>query len=91
MNKEIDIKNIIKFLKYNLPDKSLIRSNLDQINPGKWESKTYYKFVDSTSANQLGSELIFKENIIPEHPTLYTIVLDIIGHDQLGGIEFMTL
>lgn len=91
MTKEIDVKNIIKFLKHNPPEKSIIRSNLDKINSGKQESKAYYKFVDSTRANQLCSEWISKENIIPEHPALGTIVLDIIENEQLEGIELITL
>ena len=85
MNRKIDIQEIIDFITFNLPKES----NLNIIKFGKWESKAYYKFVDSTSANKPGSKWQFKENIILEHPKYKTIVLDILQDDQLGGIEFI--
>ncbi|MDR4950780.1 hypothetical protein REB14_01125 [Chryseobacterium sp. ES2] len=91
MQRDIDIQNVIEFIIYNLPEDSILKCNLESISSGKWQSKAYYRFVDSTYANKPRSKWIFKENIILEHPTLGTIVLDILEKDQLGGIEFITL
>ena len=89
MNRKIDIEEIIDFITFNLLKESHLRTNLNTIKFGKWESKAYYKFVDSTDANKSGSKWQFKENIILEHPKYKTIVLDILQDDQLGGIEFI--
>ncbi|WP_404985699.1 hypothetical protein ACI513_00495 [Chryseobacterium sp. M5] len=89
MNRKIDIQEIIDFITFNLLKESHLRTNLNTIKFGKWESKAYYKFVDSTDANKPGSKWQFKENIILEHPKYKTIVLDILQDDQLGGIEFI--
>ncbi|TXI96964.1 MAG: hypothetical protein E6Q35_06840 [Chryseobacterium cucumeris] len=91
MKIDIDIQNVIEFIIYILPEDSILKCNLENISPGKWHSKAYYQFVDSTHANTPGSKWIFKENIILEHPKLGTLVLDILEKDQLGGIEFYEL
>lgn len=91
MKHDIDIQNIIEFIIYNLSEDSILKCNLENVSPGKWQSKAYYQFVDSTHTNKPGSKWIFKENIILEHPELGTIVLDILEKDQLGGIEFIKL
>ncbi|PWW25390.1 MULTISPECIES: hypothetical protein [unclassified Chryseobacterium] len=91
MKLDIDIQNVIEFIIYSLPEDSILKCNLENISPGKWHSKAYYQFVDSTHANTPGSKWIFKENIILEHPKLGTLVLDILEKDQLGGIEFYEL
>jgi hypothetical protein len=88
MNRNINIKQIIDFIKYKLPEESNLINNLEPIKHGKWERKAYYKFVDSTNANQFGSKWQFKKNIFLEHPKFKTLVLDILENDQLGGIEF---
>ncbi|MCX8532263.1 hypothetical protein [Chryseobacterium luquanense] len=88
MNKNIDIKEIIDFIKINLPKESQLNINLNIIEIGEWKNKAYYKFVDSTNANKQGSKWQFKDNIILEHPKYGTLILDILKDDQLGGIEF---
>lgn len=89
MNKDINIQEVIDLIKTNMPKKSSIQKVLENVKNGQWESKTYYKFIDSTHANKPGAEWQFKENMIVEHPTLGTIVLDILTEDRLGGIEFV--
>jgi hypothetical protein len=61
MNRDINIKEIIDFIKFNLPKESNLISNLETIESGEWESKPHYKFVDSANANQPGSKWQFKE------------------------------
>lgn len=91
MKPNIDIKNVIEFIIYNLPEESILKRNLENISSGKWHNKAYYQFVDSHNANTPGSKWIFKENIILEHPKLGTLVLDVLEKDQPGGIEFINL
>ncbi|MDW9378944.1 hypothetical protein [Chryseobacterium sp. JV558] len=86
-----DIQNIIKFIIHSLPEDSIVKRNLENINSGKWRSRAYYQFIDSAHPNTPGSKWIFKENIILEHPQSGTIVLDILEKDQPGGIEFYEL
>ncbi|MBP2615387.1 hypothetical protein H5J24_08240 [Chryseobacterium capnotolerans] len=89
MRRESDIQSSLDFIKLNLSERPFLINNLEKISTGKWESKAYYKFVDSTNANKPGSSWKFKENIILEHPELGTLILDILEHDELGGIEFL--
>lgn len=89
MNKNINLKEIIDFIKSNLSKEYKLIANLETIESGEWESKAYYRFVDSKNANQPGSKWKFKNNIILEHPKFKTIVLDILEDDHLGGIEFI--
>lgn len=91
MNPDIDIQNVIEFIICNLSEESFLKCNLENINSGKWQSKAYYQFIDSTNANKSGSKWIFKENIILEHPKFGILVLDILEKDQPGGIEFIEL
>ena len=88
MNKNINIKEIIDFIKSSLTNEVNLINNLETIESGKWESKAYYRFVDSINASQSGSKWKFKDTIILEHPKHKTIILDIIEDDHLGGIEF---
>lgn len=88
MNKDINIEEIIDFIKLNLNNESKLISNLETFELGEWKSKAYYRFVDSENGNQLTSKWKFKDTIILEHPKHKTIVLDILENDHLGGIEF---
>lgn len=50
MNSNINIKDIIEFIKTNLSEKPTLRNTINKIISGEWENKAYYKFVDSTNA-----------------------------------------
>ena len=89
MNKNINIEEIIDFIKFNLTYEYKLINNLETIELGEWESRAYYRFVDSKNANQPNSKWKFKNNIVLEHPKFKTIVLDILEDDHLGGIEFI--
>ncbi|SHL65539.1 hypothetical protein [Chryseobacterium polytrichastri] len=91
MNKDINIQEVIDLIKTKIPENLNLNKALENAKNGDWESKAYYKFIDATNANKPGAEWQFKENIIVEHPTLGTIVLDILTEDRLGGIEFVEL
>lgn len=38
-----EIQNVIEFIIYSLSEVSIVKRNLENINPGKWQSKTYYQ------------------------------------------------
>ncbi|MDN4012760.1 hypothetical protein QX233_09830 [Chryseobacterium gambrini] len=42
MNREINIKEIIDFIKLSLHEGSALRSTLDTIKSGEWKGKPYY-------------------------------------------------
>ncbi|WP_213279677.1 hypothetical protein [Chryseobacterium indologenes] len=79
-----EIQNVIKFIIYSLPEDSIGKCNLENINPGKCQSQAYYQFVNSTHSNRPGSKWVFKENIILEHPKSETIVPDILEKRSTG-------
>ena len=66
MNKDVNIEEIIDFIKSNLTNEVNLINNLGTIESGEWESKAYYRFVNSKNTNQSGSKWKFKETIILE-------------------------
>lgn len=89
MKKDINIQEVIDLIKINIPEKSSLKDTLENAKNGNWESKAYYRFVDSKNANKPDAEWQFKENIVFDHPKLGTIILDILQDERLGGIEFV--
>ncbi|ANF52369.1 hypothetical protein A0O34_18425 [Chryseobacterium glaciei] len=89
MNRDINIQEVIDLIKLNIPEKSSLKDTLENAKNGNWESKAYYRYVDSKNANKTDAEWQFKENIVFNHPKLGTIVLDILQDERLGGIEFV--
>jgi len=81
---------IVQLLKEQEPDRDEILIALKQCKNGTWERKSYVRFVDRTTPNQPWSEWQFKENIVLEHPTEGTIVIDCLKDGRIGGIEFVS-
>lgn len=88
MNEPINIKEILELVGKQLPERQDLIVALTNSAGGQWQNKAYYQFVDSTNANQKGAEWQFKENIILEHETLGTIIIDYLQDKRIGGIEF---
>jgi hypothetical protein len=89
MTDPITIADLIELVKEQEPErKDIIFALTDSIG-GHWESKANYRFVNSKKANKIGAEWQFDENIVLEHDTLSTIVLDYLKDKRIGGIEFM--
>ena len=89
MTEPINIKEIIELVRQQEPNRQDIIIALTNSFGGKWESKAYYKFVDSTNANEKGAEWQFDENIVLESKTLGTLVIDYLKDKRIGGIEFL--
>ncbi len=88
MNNKPNINEIISFIKKHKPERQDLIIGLTNSVKGKWKNKAYYQFVDSSNANQDGAEWQFEENIILEHETLGTIIIDLLKDKRIGGIEF---
>ena len=56
----------------------------------EWIRKPYIRFVTGERPNLPGSEWQFEENVVLEHDTEGTIVLDILKDGRIGGIEFVS-
>jgi hypothetical protein len=88
MTDPITIAEIIELVKEQEPEREDVIFALTNAIGGYWESKAYYKFVNSKNANKKGAEWQFDDNIVLEHETLGTIVLDYLKDKRIGGIEF---
>lgn len=89
MTEPINIQEIIDLAQEQIPERKDVILALTNSESGYWDSKAYYRFVDSKNANQIGSEWQISENIILEHDRFGTIILDYLKDKRIGGIEFM--
>ena len=85
----ININEIIELVKQQEPDRQDIIIALTNTIGGHWESKAYFRFVDSKNANKEGAEWQFDENIVIESETLGTLVIDYLKDKRIGGIELL--
>ena len=87
---EFHIEQIIALLKKQEPNRLDLIEELEKLERKKWKRQPYIYFVSSEKPNQPDSEWQFEENIILEHETEGTIVLDILKDGRIGGIEFVS-
>lgn len=71
------------------PERLDVINALEKCRKGKWESRAYIYFVSPQNANQEGADWQFGENIVLEHDTEGTIVIDLLKNGKIGGIEFV--
>ena len=88
-SKLFDIQWIIKLISEQEPHRIDLIEQIGKIKKKKWVRQPYVQFVNSSNPNQEGSEWQFEENIILEHETEGTIILDILKDGRIGGIEFL--
>lgn len=84
------IQRIIELIKEQEPERLDIIEQLKKSDRKKWIRQPYIRFVSAERPNQLGSKWQFDENIVLEHTTEGTIVLDILKDGRIGGIEFVS-
>ncbi|MFY7733363.1 MAG: hypothetical protein ACOVSR_07740 [Bacteroidia bacterium] len=89
MTDQINIKEIIELVQQQEPNRQDIIIALSNSFGGHWESKAYYRFVDSKNANEKGAEWQFDENVVIESETLGTLVIDYLKDKRIGGIELL--
>ena len=84
-----DIEWIIDLIKEQEPDRTDLIEQLKKSDRKKWIRQPYIHFVSGARPYQPGSEWQFEENIVLEHGSEGTIVLDILKDGRIGGIEFV--
>ena len=87
---EFHIEQIIELIKEQEPDRLDLIEELEKSERKKWIRQPYIHFVSAERPNQSDSEWQFEENIVLEHETEGTIVLDILKDGRIGGIEFVS-
>ena len=70
------------------PDLPWLADELGRCTSGTWTDACYIRFVDSSNANQPGSEWQFREVIELVHEKRGTLKLNVLTDDRIGGIEF---
>ncbi len=80
---------LIELLKEQKPKREDLILQLEEMTVSEWIKKPYIRFVNGENANQKGAEWQFDENIVLEHKTEGTIVLDILKDGRIGGIELL--
>lgn len=81
---------MINIIKEQESDRTALIEQLNKSDKKKWIRQPYIRFVSGERPNQPGSEWQFDENIILEHESEGTIVLDILKYGRIGGIEFVS-
>jgi len=85
-----DIALIIDAIREQEPHRTDLIEQLKNLKFRGWIRQPYVRFVSGENANQPGAEWQFKENIVLEHETEGTIVLDVLKDGRIGGIEFIS-
>jgi len=80
---------LIELLKKQKPKSTDLILQLEKMNETQWIKQPYIRFVNSKNANQKGAQWQFDENIVLEHKTQGTIVLDILKDGRIGGFELL--
>lgn len=87
---EFHIEQIIELIKEQEPNRIDLIEELEKLERKTWIRQPYIRFISAERPNQPGSEWQFDENIVLEHETEGTIVLDILNDSRIGGIEFVS-
>ena len=85
----IDKDLIIELLKEQAPNSEKQIKQLQYMAELKWIKNPYIRFVDNVNANKKDAEWQFKKNIVLEHKTEGTIILDILKDGEIGGFELV--
>ncbi len=80
---------LIEAVKIQAPKFPWLPLALSQCGAGYWESPAYVSYISGKNPNQPGSEWQFETNVLLEHETMGTVIIDILKGQRLGGIEFV--
>ena len=80
---------LIELLKEQEPKRTDFILQLEKMDKTQWIKQPYIRFVNDKNANQKGAEWQFVENIVLDHKTEGTIVLDILKDGRIGGFELL--
>lgn len=83
------IEWIIDLILEQEPERKDLIEELNKIEIRSWIRQPYFNFVNGYNPNQEGSEWQFKENVVLEHETEGTIILDVLKGGRIGGVELV--
>lgn len=84
------IEWIINLIKEQEPERIDLIEQLQKSERKEWIRQPFIRFASGERPNLPGSEWQFEENVVLEHDTEGTIVLDILKDGRIGGIEFVS-
>lgn len=87
-NQIINIPLIIELVREQYPERDDVIEGLKNVASGHWSDRAYFRFVDSTNANQPGAEWQHDTCIVVDEAN---IVIDLLKDGRIGGIEFLSL
>lgn len=85
----INIELIVDLIKEQVPERTDLIMELQKLKSKKWIRQAYISLKKLYDSNELDSDWQFDENIVLEHDTEGTIVLDIYKNGKIGGIELI--
>jgi hypothetical protein len=79
---------IFDLVKEQEPERLDVITQLENIGNIKWIRQPYITFVPTENPNQFNLE--YDDNVVLNHPTEGTIVIDILKGGRIKGIEFIS-
>lgn len=80
---------LVEWVRASRPDLPWLPEALARCARAAETGRAYVHFVDPSGPNEPGSDWQFEENLLLEHPSEGTLVLDILSGRRVGGIEFL--
>ena len=81
---------LVDWVRANRPELGWLADALSRCRRARQGGRAYLYFVAPADANQPGAEWQFAENVMLDHPTEGTLVLDVLSGRRIGGIEFLS-
>ena len=81
---------LVELARDQLPEEPWLPGALALCRHARSESRAYVYFVDPVNANKPGSQWQFETNLILDHPSEGTLVLDVLTGQRIGGVEFLS-
>ena len=72
-----------------LPEEAWLPTALRACTSYSVESKSYYYFVNREDVRRRGTEWQFKRNLFLHDKKEGELVLDVLEHQKIGGLEFL--
>jgi hypothetical protein len=81
---------LVELARRQHPDKPWLAEALTQCTRVRRESNAYLRFVSPRRPNKPGSAWQFAENVLLEDEAAGDLVLDVLKHQRVGGVEFLS-
>jgi hypothetical protein len=78
---------LVELAKEQVPEEPWLPDAISNCRRAWRRSAAYTYFVNPDNPNKAGSEWQFETNILLEHPSEGTLVLDVLKGQRIGGVE----